>query len=57
VYLSPDAEEPLDVGEGEGWRYDYIIVGGLVDRAVTPGRSLKKAASFGVAEGRQSVAC
>lgn len=56
VYLSPDAEEPLDVGEGEGWRYDYIIVGGLVDRAVTPGRSLKKAASFGVAAAQLPLA-
>ncbi|GMI03516.1 hypothetical protein TrRE_jg8340 [Triparma retinervis] len=52
VYLSPDADEQLDVGEGEGegkgWKYDYIVVGGLVDRTVTPGRSLKMATAFGV---------
>jgi len=41
VYLSPDATVELEV-DGPSLP-SYIVVGGLVDRTVTPGRSLRMA--------------
>ena len=45
VYLSPDAEEPLDVADSAKIP-EVVVVGGLVDRKITPGRSARKAKEY-----------